>query len=193
MKGKTVTAEPTVARLLANHRKFIAYVRRRVESDEAAEEILQSAYARGLEKSNSLRDTGKVTAWFYRVLRNSLFDHYRRRGAEAKALAGLSVEEERKAERRDAALERTVCRCVNDVMATLKPEYADVLKQTEVDEERVSDIARRKKTTPTNISVRLHRARAALRTRLLETCGACAQHACVDCTCRRSDVQSPDL
>jgi RNA polymerase sigma-70 factor (ECF subfamily) len=32
--------------------------------------------------------------------------------------------------------------------------------------------------------VRLHRARAALKTRLEQSCGTCATHGCLDCTCR---------
>jgi hypothetical protein len=36
-----------------------------------------------------------------------------------------------------------------------------------------------------NAAVRIHRARAAFRKHLVRTCGACAEHSCIDCTCRK--------
>ena len=34
-----------------------------------------------------------------------------------------------------------------------------------------------------NVKVRRHRARKALRERLVDTCRLCADHGCLDCTC----------
>jgi RNA polymerase sigma-70 factor (ECF subfamily) len=31
----------------------------------------------------------------------------------------------------------------------------------------------------------LHRARAALRKQLVQTCGSCAEHGCLNCICRK--------
>lgn len=39
--------------------------------------------------------------------------------------------------------------------------------------------------TANNASVRLHRARRALKEQLLRACGACAAHGCLECSCRR--------
>ena len=79
----------------------------------------------------------------------------------------------------------TMCRCVSDVVATLKPEYQDVLRRVDLDGAAIAEIAREAGITANNASVRLHRARAALRGRIERACGACATHGCLDCTCGR--------
>src|SRR4051812_4380887 len=67
-----------IAQLVGGHREFLAFLMRRVESKEAAEDILQTAFTKGLERGAEVEDE-KVVAWFYRVLRNSIIDHYRKR------------------------------------------------------------------------------------------------------------------
>ncbi len=68
-----------VKTLVANHREFLAFVQKRVGNAALAEEILQDAFVRSLDKLDSVRDT--AVGWFYRVLRNAIIDHQRRTGA----------------------------------------------------------------------------------------------------------------
>jgi RNA polymerase sigma-70 factor (ECF subfamily) len=72
------------------------------------------------------------------------------------------------------------------VIPTLKPEYADIVGEIELRERSIADVAREKGLTANNATVRLHRARAALRRRLVEVCGTCSTHGCLDCTCRHA-------
>src|SRR5262245_36920090 len=74
-----------VAQLVSAHSAFLGFLERRVESREAAEDILQTAFVRGLERGADVDDE-KVVAWFYRVLRNAVIDHYRRRSTATKSL-----------------------------------------------------------------------------------------------------------
>ena len=46
--SKSLSPE-AIAQLVDGHRAFLAFLERRVESRAAAEDILQSAFARGLE------------------------------------------------------------------------------------------------------------------------------------------------
>jgi RNA polymerase sigma-70 factor (ECF subfamily) len=48
----------------------------------------------------------------------------------------------------------------------------------------VAFVARAEKLSTNNASVRLRRARRALKKNLEQTRGACAQHGCLDCSCR---------
>ena len=77
-----------------------------------------------------------------------------------------------------------ICTCVSAVLHDLKPEYADIVTAVELGERPISEVALEKGLTANNASVRLHRARSALRRRLVEVCGACSEHGCLDCTCR---------
>jgi RNA polymerase sigma factor (sigma-70 family) len=167
--------------LVDNHQRFLAFLERRVGSRETAEDILQDGFVRALERADTLRDGESASAWFYRLLRNALVDHYRRRGAEDRALVAAAVESQ--ATDSDDELRDTICACVNELITTLKPEYATALRRVELEGERVDAFAREVGITATNASVRLHRARETLRRRVLESCGTCVTHSCRDCEC----------
>jgi RNA polymerase sigma factor (sigma-70 family) len=181
MSGTVATSYEVVEALVANHRRFLAYLEKRVESREAAEDLLQEAFVRGL-KSASLRDADSAVAWFYRALRNAIVDHYRRRGSEAKALEQFASEPGDAVPPDDELLE-TVCACVRGLLETLKPEYAQALQRVELDELAVRDYAAEAGMTANAAGVRLFRAREALRRRLVQSCGTCAEHGCLDCRC----------
>ena len=169
--------------LAEHHSRFLQFLRRRVESDAVAEDILQEAYARSLEQLDHVRDEESVVAWFYRILRNAVADHFRRAGVERKTHAELERDAEATFE---PELRQNICTCVSAVIPTLKPEYADIVGEVELGERSIAEVAAEKGVTTNNATVRLHRARAALRRRLVEVCGACSTHGCLDCTCRRS-------
>jgi RNA polymerase sigma-70 factor (ECF subfamily) len=169
--------------LLAQRGRFLAFLERRVGSREIAEDILQDAYARSLEKVERLRDDENVTAWFYRLLRNAIIDRHRRSASADRALTALASELEGSGSpARD--LEDEVCRCVGGVLETLKPEYRDAIKLVDLGQRDLGVLAEQAGITSNNASVRVHRARAALGRGLRATCGACARHGCLDCTCR---------
>lgn len=172
-------------RLVDNHRQFLGFLTRRVGSPETAEEILQAAFVKSVERGDAIQDDEKTVAWFYRLLRNALIDHYRHRDAEERALhryAGLLAPEPAAIE---PELEQAICACVNDLLPTLKPEYADMIRRVDLQDASVDAVAAERGISANNAAVRLHRARRALRKRLQATCGTCAVHGCLDCTCRQ--------
>src|SRR5262249_21143476 len=124
-----------------------------------------------------------VTAWFYRVLRNGVIDHYRRNGVGERALASLQKELEEAPPAPGPDERDAVCRCVSRLSDTLKPEYAQALRRVEADCLSVRDYAAEAGITPNNAAVRLFRARETLRKRVVRWCGACAERGCVDCSC----------
>ncbi|HWQ32484.1 MAG TPA: sigma-70 family RNA polymerase sigma factor [Blastocatellia bacterium] len=168
--------------LVENHRRFLAFLERRVQSREVAEDILQEAFVRGLPRLSSLRQQESVVAWFYRMLRNALIDHYRRRDAEARAMQQVAVEFNEAAP--DSEMMNAVCECVTSLISTLKPEYAAAIQRVDLDGLAVRTFAEEQGINPNNAGVRVHRAREALRRRLVRSCGSCATHGCLDCDCR---------
>jgi len=170
------TTYDVVETLVANHRRFLSFLEKRVESREAAEDILQDAFVRGLD-SPSLREADSAVAWFYRALHNAVIDHYRRRGAEVKALQATPEPEH------DEMLD-TICACVADLINTLKPEYAQAIQRVDLDGLKPGDYAEEEKITANSARVRLFRAREALKRRVIQSCGTCAEHGCIDCRCK---------
>lgn len=178
-------AETDVTKALAdNHQRFLAFVRSRVGTDEAAEEILQAAFVKSLEAQGAVQNEESAVAWFYRVLRNAIVDHYRRSAVEARVLDQHAAELPEAIEEATPELVNNVCRCVAGLLATLKPEHADILRRVDVEGMSVPEVARQDSITPNNAGVRLHRARQALRKDVERVCRTCATHGCLDCTCR---------
>jgi RNA polymerase sigma factor (sigma-70 family) len=169
--------------LLDNHARFLAFVERRVGSRDEAEDILQEAFVRSIGRTDSLRSAESATAWFYRVLRNALIDHYRREGTRARTFLQLAAEMEEGAVAPDQELEAVGCACITALVDTLKPEYGAALRRVDLDGLGVRDFAEEAGITPGNAGVRLHRAREALRRQLARSCGSCLTHGCLDCTC----------
>jgi len=174
-----------VAALVANHARFLSFLERRVGRRDVAEEILQEAFVRGLSRgaAGRLRDDESAVAWFYRLLRNALVDRARHASAEQRALARAALEVD-DAAAHDAELAEVVCACVRDLIGTLKPEQARALERIELDGASVRAFADEERLTPGTAAVRVFRARQALRRRVEESCGTCAEHGCLQCECR---------
>lgn len=169
--------------LVDNHRRFLAFLERRVGDRALAEDILQSAFVRGIDRAAGLREHESAVAWFYRILRHAVADHYRRAGATQRALAAAGPEWQA-THAPDEETHDAICQCVRTLATTLKPEYADALQRVDVEGVAVGTFAQDAGITPNNAYVRLHRAREALRRRVRAACGTCAEHGCVDCHCR---------
>ncbi|HEY0137429.1 MAG TPA: RNA polymerase sigma factor [Nannocystis sp.] len=170
-----------VARLVANHREFLGFLENRVGSRALAEDILQDAFIRGIGKLQSLREDESAVAWFYRVLRNAVIDHHRRHEVADRRLAALAAELD--TSEPDDEVRGAVCQCVARLADNLKPEYAEALRRIEVDGVAVKDYAAEAGITSNNAAVRVFRAREALKKQVVRSCGTCADHGCLDCTC----------
>jgi RNA polymerase sigma-70 factor (ECF subfamily) len=169
-----------------NHARFLAFVERRVGERDVAEDILQEAFVRSLDHTAALRNSESATAWFYRVLRNAIIDHFRRQGTRGRAHNQLASETEAVAAGPDEELDAIVCACVVALVDTLKPEYGAVLRRVDLDGMSVRGHAEEVGITPGNAGVRLHRAREALHRQLARSCGTCLTHGCFDCQCRKA-------
>jgi RNA polymerase sigma factor (sigma-70 family) len=176
--------ETPLDQLLGQQKQFLAFVQRRVSDSELAEDILQTAYLRAFEHQDDFKPSESAVAWFYRLLRNAVIDSYRRRASTNNALQAWTRELETAAQP-SPDLHNEVCACLHGIVDGLKPEYSEVLRAVDLGEERLQDFAQQHKLSPSNAGVRIHRARAALRKQLLRTCGACSQHGCLNCTCRK--------
>jgi RNA polymerase sigma factor (sigma-70 family) len=172
-----------VETLLDNHRAFLAYLERRVGDRALAEDILQDAFAKVVARPEQAPDDEGVIPWFYRALRNAAVDRFRRRGAADRAYEAFARELETHGTP-SSELEVEICACVSRLASTLKPEYAEALEAIEVAGTPVKAFAERKGLSPSNAAVRVFRARVALKKQVTQSCGTCAEHGCLNCTCK---------
>jgi RNA polymerase sigma factor (sigma-70 family) len=175
------TTPEVAAIFVQNHRDFLAFLERRVGSKAIAEDILQEAFVRGMGKLR-VDDPESVVGWLYRTLKNAAVDYHRRNKTANKALESFAAETEANVEA-DPGLRAAVCQCVNRLADTLRPAYAEALKRIEVDGVSVKDYAAEAGISPSNAAVRVFRAREALRGQVARSCGTCAEHGCLECTC----------
>lgn len=178
---KSTGTQETVAGLARMHNRFLQFLRGKVGDAGTAEDILQAAYVKAIQHGGELREAESSIAWFYRILRNALTDHYRHDAARSKAMDQLVANWK---EDYEPELRVEACACVQEVIRDLKPEYRAAIEQVDLAGESVESFARARSTTPNNASVRLHRARKAVTKKLTAVCGTCATHKCIDCICK---------
>ncbi len=166
---------------LFDHRaRFLSFVRARVGDRAAAEDLLHVAYTRVIEHPEQV-PAGHEAPWFYRVLRNLVIDRHRRQQSEARSREAWEADPTREP---DSAPKGRVCRCTLRALASLKPQYIQIIEQVDLHGRPVVEFAKGEGLSTTNAYVRLHRARRLLGDRLRAICRSCADNACVDCHCK---------
>lgn len=167
--------------LVSGRAKFLGYIRKRISDADLAEDTLQDCFLKAMRSAPQIRKDEKLVPWFYSILHNAITDAYRRRAAETNRTAKYAREIESSITPEDV---NKICECMNDLIPTLKAEYAEVIKAIELDGEEPGAVAKRLGISRANLKVRTYRARQALRKRLEETCRVCAVHHCFDCSCK---------
>jgi RNA polymerase sigma factor (sigma-70 family) len=171
----------TTAGLAEQHSRFLQFLRARVGDPATAEDILQAAYVKAIERGAQLREAESCVAWFYRILRNAIADHYREEAARSRAMNRWGADWD---EAYEPELQAEVCACILEAVRALKPEYRAAIEQVDLGGQSVEAFARAQRTTANNASVRLYRARKAVAKQVTEICRTCGIPACIDCTCK---------
>ncbi len=180
-KAETVGVGVNAA-LLDNQRAFLRYLERRVGDRALAEDILQDAFSKVLARPDQAPQDESIVPWFYRTLRNAAIDRLRRQAAADRAHQAFAREIEVHTDP-DPEMAAEICACVTRLADTLKPEYAEALKAIDVQEIPVTTFAEQRGLSTSNAGVRVFRAREALKKRVMQSCGMCAEHGCLNCTC----------
>ena len=171
--------------LVENRRVFLRYLERRIGDRALAEDILQDAFTKVAARPDLAPADEGAIPWFYRVLRNAALDRFRRAGAAARAMDAFARQLETPQQAPSPELEAEICACVTRLAATLKPEYAAALQAIDMQGTPVKAFAQQQGLSASNAGVRIFRAREALKKRVAESCGTCAEHGCRDCSCRK--------
>jgi DNA-directed RNA polymerase specialized sigma24 family protein len=167
--------------LVANYRQFASFLENEVGSRAVSEEILQDAFGRGAHNLGAFHAHESAVAWFYRLLRNAVIEQPRAGSSEHKLTAfrtGIEQRPEPSLELLDA-----IRRYVAELTNILEPEHAAALRSVELGGTSIDDFAAAAGISPRLALVRVSDARAALRRRVVSSCGICAVHGRWNCTC----------
>ncbi|OQW53841.1 MAG: hypothetical protein A4S09_06390 [Proteobacteria bacterium SG_bin7] len=170
---------------VTNHKRFRSYLKKHINNEAIAEDILQTSMRKAIE-NNSAISSEALVPFLFKIIKNTLVDFYRSRATEEKKY--LDFESELKGSTgTPSELEKVVCECLADLLPTLHDDYAKVINLIDLKNETTSTVARKLGITENNLGVKLHRARSALKKSLERTCGACTKHGCLDCSCKKMD------
>ncbi|TQC44943.1 sigma-70 family RNA polymerase sigma factor [Rhodococcus sp. WS4] len=169
------TSPPATADLDRLWREFSAdlraFIARRVNRPEDADDILQSVFLRMAKGLGELRDQDRVLGWMYTVTRNAITDFYRsaphRRELPVDAAPEESVGGESET---DVRLERELAKCLVPMLSGLPTEQAAAVRMVDLEARSHAAAADEAGISVSGMKSRVQRGRAVLRHRLLACC-----------------------
>lgn len=172
------TSSDVVAEALREHRgAFEGFVRARVRPDRV-DDIVQLVALRAMERAHTLEHPERVVAWLYRIHRNLIIDDARRTATESRlVVSGAALPEPA------VAVSDDPCSCSVIQSQRLRPTYASILTMVDSEGVAIPEAADALGITTNNATVRLHRARRALKAAMLEHCGVTDPSDCAACRC----------
>ena len=158
------TVETELVRNLPLYRRMAA---RRLRSPWEAEEVAQAFALKALERAGQLREPLAVRGWLRRIFETTLVDHCRRRSGRTAREVHFQAQLHDRAEAEEPRVPTTeLTGIVAGALPRLKPEYAQIIRQVDLMDRSRTEAAADLGITVNNLTVRLHRARAALRSQL---------------------------
>jgi RNA polymerase sigma factor (sigma-70 family) len=169
----------TLIPLLVDEReRLVRLALRRLPTEADAEDVVQRALMRATERAGALEDPARLRPWLARIVLRGIADFYGSRTPEPSSdIESIEISSDEE----DGS--GNICQCSVGLLDGLRPSYADVLRRVDMDGQPPEVAAAALAISVTNLHVRLHRARRALRERLKEHCGVSTCGPCLDCTC----------
>lgn len=149
--------------------RLLAYVRRRVENTESAEDIVQDVLER--MQRTSLQTLSNVNAWLYRTAHNAIIDHYRRRRPQSPLDPGEHLPTPDPATEHDepSAAVQELAACMRPFIERLARPYRDALLTVDLEGLTHKQAAQRTGITVSGMKSRVQRGRRQLGV-LLDSC-----------------------
>ena len=172
------TPDEEFANLVHTHSPgLLAYLRRTVKNAEEAEDVLQDVFTQLILTQRSETPVGRISAWLYRVARNSALNLLRRPGTTSlqsfftddseacEDLEGILFNNSTPAPEREF-MRSMVWEELDAALAELPPEQAQVFCLSAIDGIPINDIAKATGVKPATLISRKHYAVMHLRKRL---------------------------
>ena len=156
----------------AFHDQLFGFVRRRVASDDDAEDVVQDVFARVQARSGDGARVQNVSGWVFQITRNAVIDYHRARAKAGRIESALErdlVSDSREGlPLHDAS--RELSRCLRPFVAHLPDHYAQALTLTDLGGMPQTEAARQLGLSVSGMKSRVQRGRARLKALVLECC-----------------------
>ena len=148
------------------HADLRAFIRKRVNDKDAADDILQDIFVRVHTRIGTLENRSKLESWLYQITRNALIDYYRSR----KPLEELPEWLEQPQAGREEASRRELSSCLIPMIQQLPEKYRHAVQFSEIDGRTQKEIAARENISLSGAKSRVQRGRALLKAMLHDCC-----------------------
>ena len=160
--------------------RVVSSLRARGHGPEDAQDLFGEALLRAAERRDHLHDLDAAEAWFWQLAHRLAIDEHRRQTRRPLFCAD-GVEDLLTAPPYEPP--QSPCACSVAMLEELPDASREILQAVDLGGSAVQDYARDANITANNASVRLYRARKALRDRLYDTCQTTSVAECMDCGC----------
>jgi len=139
---ENLAADPSVAALSVNRQMFLGFLLKRLGNLAEAEDVLQEFCLRVMKRKDQLRETEKMNAWLYSILRSTLNDHYRKIGRNRR-LSAAYEREQKSAEISEVGVEEFihVCKCITGLVPTMRQDQSDLIRRVDLEDEDRQSVA----------------------------------------------------
>ncbi len=159
--------------------RLVGHLCTRGWSEDDAQDLFGEAILRAAERHHKLADHDAAESWFWQLTNRLAIDKARTQKRRPRTRANIELD----TLPADEPDDEDVCSCSMELLEELPDSYLDILKTIDVDGLAVKDYAHHQDITPNLASVRLHRARRALRDKLYDTCQTTSVAECMECSC----------
>lgn len=120
---------------LAFNKQLLSYIKKRVNSRDDAEDILQDVFIKIHHNISNLKQTATIVSWLYRITKNAVIDFYRKRGSLPVTVGDEAfVFEQARMEGGDATIDELteLAKCLRPMIGRLPPKYKLTVEAVEV-------------------------------------------------------------
>lgn len=150
-----------------HRQQLYQFILRRVSDPDVAEDIVQDVLTVGYSKLDTLQDAEKLRAWLYRITRNAIIDHYRRRRPQAELADDLPVVNDESHAK--TALDELAC-CIEPFINQLPDTYRDAVRLSEMEGLTQKEVAQQQNISVSGAKSRVQRGRKLLKSMLTDCC-----------------------
>jgi len=144
---------------------LLGFLRTNVHDPSLAEDLLHEVFEKATRALEEGEQPANISAWLYRVARNTLIDHYRRQRPVEVIPNDLEA-----GEHFSLPPEQTLALCLRPFIDQLPGKYSEALLATAIEGRSVAAWARETGLSPSAAKSRVSRGRAMLREKVLECC-----------------------
>lgn len=147
-----------------------AFVRRRVQHPQDAEDITQDALLRLYRSVEDLRDAAAFEGWMYRIARSAITDHFRRAQRQPLPVDPDDVDHGAVPDDEDETAEAQLAGCLRNLLERLPDDYRHALELTDLGDLTQEAAADRLGLSTSGMKSRVQRGRRLLRSEIRRCC-----------------------